>query len=55
MYKKEIYKVTLQKDKILAIDYVVLNFAVCVIEGNSSFYIIDAKEIKRLLGKKFKK
>jgi len=55
VYEKEISQVTLQKDKVLAIDYGISNFATCVIEGNPISYIIDGKGLKTLLRKKLKK
>jgi putative transposase len=55
VYEKEIPEVTLQKDKVLAIDYGISNFATCVIEGNPISYIIDGRGLKTLLRKKLKK
>ena len=55
VYEKEIPEVALQKDKVLAIDYGVSNFATCVIEGNPISYIIDGRGLKALLRKKLKK
>ena len=55
VYEKELPEVTLQKDKVLAIDYGVSNFATCVIEGNPISYIIDGRGLKTLLRKKLKK
>ena len=55
VYEKEIPEITLQKDKVLAIDYGVSNFATCVIEGNPISYIIDGRGLKTLLRKRLKK
>ena len=55
VYEKEIPEVALQKDKVLAIDYGVSNFATCVIEGSPISYIIDGRGLKALLRKKLKK
>jgi putative transposase len=55
VYEKEIPEITLQKGKVLAIDYGTSNFATCVIEGNPISYIIDGKGLKTLLRKKLKK
>jgi putative transposase len=55
VYEKEIPEITLKKDKVLAIDYGISNFATCVIEGNPISYIIDGRGLKTLLRKRLKK
>ncbi len=55
VYEKEVPEVRLERDKVLAIDYGVTNFATCVVEGNPISYIIDGKGLKTLLWKKLKK
>jgi putative transposase len=55
VYEKESPEVSLQKGKVLAIDYGISNFATCVIEGNPISYIIDGRGLKTLLRKRLKK